>query len=326
MTELNRRNFAQTLGAILLTSQITFSAGCTKNFTPPHITEFNENVAEYNQDLDIYHVILRDGMQYIAKEVPVQNQSIMVFAPAREVQTIQGGTITRETSDSRIPPVDSRNNSEEKTLKAKLHFETMYAPRIISNVLSWNGKPTQDCDPEKESMTFKKVKYQDAREELEDKALGIAGKEFYFIKIARKLNEEKYFEPFEGGDHKWEGEAGMLHQLRGKNPVKALPFYMTRAEENKVRVSKNPCTGLIILNTPVFTLEAVSQQQLRDFSNTSAKHDIKANNYYQIQTGDTLSQLALKFNTSMGKLVDLNYPKITDVRKIYAGDVIRVGD
>ena len=44
--------------------------------------------------------------------------------------------------------------------------------------------------------------------------------------------------------------------------------------------------------------------------------------YYTIQSGDTLSEIAVKFNTTVVRLCELN--NITNPDLIYAGDTIRV--
>ena len=47
------------------------------------------------------------------------------------------------------------------------------------------------------------------------------------------------------------------------------------------------------------------------------------NNYYTIKSGDTLSGIAVKYKTTIAKLMALN-PRITNPDVIYAGDVIRI--
>ena len=47
------------------------------------------------------------------------------------------------------------------------------------------------------------------------------------------------------------------------------------------------------------------------------------NNYYTIQSGDTLSGIAAKFGTSIANLMALN-PQIKNPNLIYAGKTIRI--
>ena len=47
------------------------------------------------------------------------------------------------------------------------------------------------------------------------------------------------------------------------------------------------------------------------------------NNYYTVKTGDTLSAIAVKFGTTVSKLMALN-PHIKNANLIYAGDTIRI--
>ena len=48
-----------------------------------------------------------------------------------------------------------------------------------------------------------------------------------------------------------------------------------------------------------------------------------ATNYYTIKSGDTLSAIAAKFNTTIANLMALN-PHIKNANLIYAGDTIRI--
>ena len=47
------------------------------------------------------------------------------------------------------------------------------------------------------------------------------------------------------------------------------------------------------------------------------------NNYYTVKNGDTLSGIAVKFGTTVNKLMSLN-PHIKNPNLIYAGDTIRI--
>ena len=47
------------------------------------------------------------------------------------------------------------------------------------------------------------------------------------------------------------------------------------------------------------------------------------NNYYTVKKGDTLGAIALKYNTTVSKLMNLN-PQIKNANLIYVGDVIRL--
>ena len=47
------------------------------------------------------------------------------------------------------------------------------------------------------------------------------------------------------------------------------------------------------------------------------------NNYYQVESGDTLGKIAARFHTSVNNLMALN-PRITNPNLIYAGEVIRI--
>ena len=47
------------------------------------------------------------------------------------------------------------------------------------------------------------------------------------------------------------------------------------------------------------------------------------NDYYTIQSGDTLSGIAAKFGTTINKLMSLN-PQIKNPNLIYAGKTIRI--
>ena len=47
------------------------------------------------------------------------------------------------------------------------------------------------------------------------------------------------------------------------------------------------------------------------------------NNYYTVKKGDTLGAIALKYNTTVAKLMALN-PQIKNANLIYVGDVIRL--
>ena len=47
------------------------------------------------------------------------------------------------------------------------------------------------------------------------------------------------------------------------------------------------------------------------------------NNYYQVESGDTLGKIAARFHTSVNHLMALN-PRITNPNLIYAGEVIRI--
>ena len=46
-------------------------------------------------------------------------------------------------------------------------------------------------------------------------------------------------------------------------------------------------------------------------------------NYYVVKKGDTLSAIAVKYHTTVSKLVALN-PQIKNPNLIYVGDVIRL--
>lgn len=45
--------------------------------------------------------------------------------------------------------------------------------------------------------------------------------------------------------------------------------------------------------------------------------------YYVVQAGDTLSEIAVKFGTTVNKLMSLN-PRIKNANLIYAGEAIRI--
>lgn len=47
------------------------------------------------------------------------------------------------------------------------------------------------------------------------------------------------------------------------------------------------------------------------------------NEFYVVEPGDTLSGIAVKFGTSVKKLLALN-PRITNADLIYAGEAIRI--
>ena len=47
------------------------------------------------------------------------------------------------------------------------------------------------------------------------------------------------------------------------------------------------------------------------------------NNYYTVKKGDTLGAIALKYNTTVARLMALN-PQIKNANLIYVGDVIRL--
>lgn len=47
------------------------------------------------------------------------------------------------------------------------------------------------------------------------------------------------------------------------------------------------------------------------------------NEFYVVEPGDTLSEIAVKFGTSVKKLLALN-PRITNADLIYAGEAIRI--
>ena len=47
------------------------------------------------------------------------------------------------------------------------------------------------------------------------------------------------------------------------------------------------------------------------------------NNYYTVKKGDTLGAIALKYGTTVNKLMALN-PHIKNANLIYVGDVIRL--
>ena len=47
------------------------------------------------------------------------------------------------------------------------------------------------------------------------------------------------------------------------------------------------------------------------------------NNYYTVKKGDTLSAIAVKYHTTVSKLMALN-PHIKNANLIYVGDVIRL--
>ena len=46
--------------------------------------------------------------------------------------------------------------------------------------------------------------------------------------------------------------------------------------------------------------------------------------FYRIAPGDTMGEIALKYGTTVAKLMALN-PHIKDPNMIYAGDTIRIG-
>ena len=46
-------------------------------------------------------------------------------------------------------------------------------------------------------------------------------------------------------------------------------------------------------------------------------------NYYVVKRGDTLSAIAVKYHTTVNKLMALN-PRITNANVIYAGEMIRI--
>ena len=48
-----------------------------------------------------------------------------------------------------------------------------------------------------------------------------------------------------------------------------------------------------------------------------------SNEFYVVEPGDTLSGIAVKFGTSVKKLLALN-PRITNADLIYAGEAIRI--
>ena len=50
---------------------------------------------------------------------------------------------------------------------------------------------------------------------------------------------------------------------------------------------------------------------------------INSDNYYLIQTGDTLGGIAARYHTTVANLMRLN-PRIKNANVIYAGEVIRI--
>ena len=50
---------------------------------------------------------------------------------------------------------------------------------------------------------------------------------------------------------------------------------------------------------------------------------INSDNYYLVQTGDTLGAIAARYHTTVANLMKLN-PRIKNANLIYAGEVIRI--
>ena len=70
------------------------------------------------------------------------------------------------------------------------------------------------------------------------------------------------------------------------------------------------------------TAEGYNASEVQDRVNELVKERDSKENYYVIKKGDTLSEIAIEFSTTVEKLVELN--DIKDPDKIYAGDAIRV--